>query len=378
MGDRKSTIEKESIEYTDLIIQEIKLSLHFNAIPLQTIYFGGGTPSLMPPRSIQKIIETLRDRVGISNDAEVTLEMDPGTFDLETLKNLSAAGINRVSLGVQSFHDGILEKCGRAHRLIDVENSIHYLRQSDINNFSMDLISSLPTLTMEIWEDTLHKAIACQPNHISVYDLQIEEHTAFHRWYSPGVFPMPTDHMSADMFRKASKLLSEYQYEHYEVSNYAKSGYRSRHNQKYWNCEPVYGFGMSASSFVDGRRYKRPDTIEAYKCYVESLEITRKDSESGGPMLERDVAAIGDPGGDLEEVLMLAMRTAAGANFGDIKRRFPQFNTNVVEEAILPFIETGLAEWITLPSGDRVFRLTDPEGFLFSNEVISSLFAAIS
>lgn len=290
VGDRPSTQIKVSHDYTDVLVREInavrKLSsssshddlLHASSSsssPLETIYFGGGTPSLLPPECITRIIDTLSSSFGgLAHDAEVTLEMDPGTFDLVTAQKIKQCGVNRISLGVQSFDDVILSGCGRAHSSRDVVNALQLLKSVGFDNISLDLISSLPHLTLDLWEKTLKRAISLDIcTHISVYDLQVEEKTAFGRWYTPGSFPLPSNEESAQMYKMAVQILTAAGFEHYEVSNYAKQGRRSRHNQQYWKCNPVWGFGLGAASFVGGVRYTRPSSMSEYVKFVEQLEL---------------------------------------------------------------------------------------------------------
>ena len=146
---------------------------------------------------------------------------------------------------MQSFNTDMLKNCGRVHTMKDVSQSLDDLYKSNWENFSIDLISSLPHMTMDIWTDTLKQAIACNSQHISIYDLQVEENTAFGRWYTPGSFPLPNEEISSNMYKAAVEMMNQGGFEHYEVSNYARtSQYRSKHNQKYWKLQPVIGFGM--------------------------------------------------------------------------------------------------------------------------------------
>lgn len=167
--------------YVHLLIREIEATqTHFDQhLPLKTVFFGGGTPSLVPPRLVAKVLDTLRSKFGVCLDAEISMEMDPGTFDANKLNELMGLGVNRVSLGVQAFQDELLKACGRAHGVDEVHEAIEIVGSCGVGNWSMDLISSLPHQTQEMWEESLRLTIQAQPNHVSVYDLQVEKDTKF-------------------------------------------------------------------------------------------------------------------------------------------------------------------------------------------------------
>mmetsp|Transcript_23492 Transcript_23492/g.32150 ORF Transcript_23492/g.32150 Transcript_23492/m.32150 type:complete len:323 (+) Transcript_23492:172-1140(+) len=320
--------------------------------------------------------------------------MDPGTFDTLRLMKLRDMGINRISMGVQSFNDTILKSCGRAHSANDVFAALQCLNEAHIDSYSIDLISSLPGMDLELWSNTLHMAGSLGPPHLSVYDLQIEEKTAFGRWYSPGVFPLPSEESSAQMYRMAVEILTQcYGYEHYEVSNYAKPGKRSRHNQKYWKNVPFWGIGMGAASFIDGVRFTRPSTYSEYSEWVKNLsdaqnitdDVSNEDIK-GDEELDRD---------SLLDVVMLSLRTADGLNLTalpvDIRTKvihsllpFASPRPQTVSSSEGPLVQFFSEEMkltaplleVQLKDAIRV-RLTDPDGFLLSNDIISSVFAAL-
>lgn len=234
VGDKVNGSIYES--YIDMLTQDIRQTTQTCTYsqPLESIYFGGGTPSLLPPDQLERVLHTMRSCIGIHADCEITIEIDPGTFDKDRLDAWCRIGFNRFSLGVQSFDAAVLLKCGRAHTVADIATSLSLLTDADSHiNFSVDLISSLPYLTLDTWRHSLESAASSGASHVSVYDLQIEEKTAFWRWYkdSPGVFPLPSEDVSVDMYKLASRVLTSAGFEHYEVSNYAKPSKRSRHNQ---------------------------------------------------------------------------------------------------------------------------------------------------
>ena len=354
--------------------------------------------------------------MGFAPNAEITLEMDPGTFDMKKLTQLSEAGITRLSLGVQSFDSKILANAGRAHTVDDVTRALELVLSSDFrDNFSIDLISSLPGLSIELWQETLEKASASGCSHVSVYDLQVEDKTAFGRWYSPGVFPLPSDEISANMFCRATEVLKASGFEHYEVSNYARQGRRSQHNQRYWKCKPTWGFGMGAASFIANNRYTRPDRMREYTKWVAELEVNGfiestmnidDDDEDASLNLndnnpEDEIIdlilsdGIVNPTGatDILEVVMLALRTSDGLNLTELGETYGEISVEKILQAVLPFQERGLVEIkdivdVTSNNAEiglklskmpgRIVCLTDPEGFLLSNDIISSVFVELT
>ena len=234
---------------------------------------------------IEKLFKKLDDVYGIAPDAEVTLEMDPGTFDLARLERLRAAGITRVSVGVQSFSDPLLRACGRAHDLAAVHRALHDLRASSMDSFSLDLIGALPQLDMAEWRNSLRQAADSGCSHVSVYDLQIEPGTAFAKWYRPGEAPLPSEKVAADMYAAAAEELGKAGFEHYEVSNYARPGKRSRHNQRYWRCLPVLAFGMSAANYLPPRMHA---DCEASGIHANKEVEQRSPRKLGNAMLDQE------------------------------------------------------------------------------------------
>ncbi len=426
IGERESTRDKLTEDYINVLLNEIKAESRLSKTSqdyilsqnteLNSIYLGGGTPSLLSSSSINKILTTLNDEFGISNDAEITMEMDPGTFNKEKLLSYKNTGINRISLGIQSFDETMLQAAGRAHTAYESVNAL--IAAKDIfDNVSVDLISGLPNLTMDIWYDTLLKASQGGASHISVYDLQIEENTAFGRWYTPGVFPLPTEESSAQMYRLADQVLKEEGFEHYEVSNYARinritttdndnntdnydsncNSFRSQHNQKYWGCEEVWGFGMAAASLTRGKRVTRPKTISAYVDYVDKLQIHchSNDSSTGsGSGSNMDAVLDISEGVDVYECVMLSLRTADGLDLPNLEHIYGRNIRTAVEDALHPYTQNsndynGEQPLVVLDREDSNngddndgawvrARLASPEGFIISNDVISSVFAALN
>jgi oxygen-independent coproporphyrinogen-3 oxidase len=320
-------------------------------------------------------MDVLRRTYDVDAGAEVTLEMDSGTFNYDRLLLLRDSGINRISMGVQSFDNAMLKHCGRPHTAEDTLRALDDLHRASWDNFSIDLISSLPHLTPELWEQTLMQASKCGASHVSVYDLQVEPGTAFARWYSPGVAPLHSEVASAEMYRTAVRTLRGAGFEHYEVSNYALPGRRSRHNQKYWQCAPVMAFGMSAASYLHGERFVRPRKMPEYEQYVHDLALLEP----------RTAAAVRTVNAqpDMLDVVMLALRTADGLDLTRFGRQYGEENAARVLRALERYEAGGLVlrsvEEVSevAPTGVRRVRLSDPDGLMLSNDIISSVFASL-
>jgi len=350
-GETSGTIS----EYVDILCQEIANSP--NTGELQTIFFGGGTPSLLSVEQLKQILETLQ-RFGISDEVEISMEMDPGTFDFRHIQGYRAAGVNRVSFGVQAFQTELLEKCGRSHSVKDIFASVELIHQVEVPEFSIDLISGLPHQTLQMWQESLETAVTLSPTHISIYDLTIEPGTAFGRYYQPGDQPLPSDETTVQMYRMAQQILTEAGYEHYEISNYAKVGHQCRHNRVYWENRPYHGFGMGAASYVEGKRFNRPRKTQEYYQWVKN-----------GCVIDCEVTPLNEV---LLDTLMLGLRLADGVSW-EVLRKFGVNQVEKISQILQPYVEKG---WVEITKAK--LRLTDPEGFLFSNVVLAELFKELS
>ncbi|MEA5420414.1 radical SAM family heme chaperone HemW [Spirulina sp. CCNP1310] len=357
--------------YLGFLQQEIHLTAQRHPPhPLETVFFGGGTPSLVAPAQLGEILQQLDQTLGLAQGVEIAMEIDPGTFDLGRLRDYRAVGVNRFSLGVQAFQDELLASCGRSHNLADVETALGYFHQAQIENFSLDLISGLPDQTLGQWEESLRRAIAHQPHHLSCYDLVLEPVTPFGKRYEPGTAPLPEDMLTAQMYRTAQALLTAAGYDHYEISNYAQPGHQCRHNRTYWENRPYYAFGLGAASYTPEGRFTRPRTRADYFAWVEAGAM---------PVVEE----VGESD-RLLETLMLGLRLTEGIAW----ERFTPVEQAQIRATLAPYAAQG---WVNLggdgyasadgyanadgyASADRL-ALTDPEGLLFSNTILASLFA---
>jgi oxygen-independent coproporphyrinogen-3 oxidase len=380
VGDHARGNTSQTIaQYIEAICQEILITPSHKA-SLATIYFGGGTPSLLSIDQVDQILTTLNQKFGIGTGAEISLEIDPGTFDRSQLQGYRAAGVNRVSLGVQSFDATLLAACGRTHTLEDVYTAIELIHQVGLINFSLDLISGLPHQTLSQWESSLAAAIDLTPPHLSVYDLIVEPMTAFGRWYQPGAQPLPSEELAAQMYRSAQQTLTAAGYEHYEISNYARSGYQSRHNRVYWENRAYYGFGMGAASHVQGQRFTRARKRSEYFQWVQDLI-------AANGTIDYPVTPASEV---LLDTLMLGLRLAEGLSLKQLAEQFGESIAPQILICLQPYHCQGWVELLDenaqLLSPDDVknragvdrLRLSDPEGFLFSNVVLTTLFEKLS
>jgi oxygen-independent coproporphyrinogen-3 oxidase len=257
-------------EYVSALVREMELRAAKLAPPVTvpTLYLGGGTPSLMAPELVGRVIDAVAKLFGLETDAEITLEANPGTLSLDRLAGYRAAGVNRLSLGVQSFNDAQLMRLGRIHSAREAKEAYNSARAAGFANIGMDLIHSLPGETPALWTTDLSMAVALGPEHISAYDLTVEEGTPFHLLRSSGRLHFPGEDEAADMFQETALRLGTAGYEQYEISNFARAGFRSRHNQVYWRRGAYLGFGAGAHSFSPspgfGVRWRNAENPERY------------------------------------------------------------------------------------------------------------------
>ncbi|AFY75417.1 putative oxygen-independent coproporphyrinogen III oxidase [Synechococcus sp. PCC 7502] len=357
--------------YVEVLCQEIKLvamevihqldqirDKQSNQLPeLKTIFWGGGTPSLLKPRQIGEILNRISQYWAIAPDAEISLEVNPGTVTAQSLKELRSLGINRISLGAQAFQDQLLDLCGRGHGVTEIYEAVTGIKKAGLDNFSLDLISGLPTQTIEQWQESLEQAIALEPKHISVYDLTIEPSTAFGKRYEAGAKPLPTEESTVAMYLMARDRLQTAGYNHYEISNYAVANYQSRHNLTYWHNQPFYGVGMGATSYINQYRFDRPRKMREYTAMVEAW------TEGKAPTVPK----ISDRE-ELFDTLMQGLRLEQGLSLEYLINRFGAAPI----QQVLQQIEAYSPHWVNI-SGEYL-SLTQPQGWLFSDEVIGKLF----
>lgn len=342
--------EGDMAEYVAALMGEIKMT-RLPDMEIRTVYFGGGTPSLLKPSQIGEILAAVRDEYDILDEAEITLEANPGTIDRDYLLDARLAGVNRLSLGVQSLDDGELAALDRLHNAAEARNAVRLARAAGFDNLSLDFIYGLPGRDIEKWRAMLGQVVALGVEHLSLYALTLEEDTAMGRAVARGEMPAPDPDAAAQEYEAACRALDGAGYRQYEISNWARPGFESRHNLAYWTGEPYLGLGCGAHSFIDGeRRANTPDLDE----YLKALGEGRLPEQTAERLDKR--AALG-------EAVMLGLRLNAGVAADDIRARFGVDLMGYFKAEIAELVEVGLLE-----ASDGRIRLT-ARGRLLGNEV---------
>lgn len=322
---------------------------------VDTIYFGGGTPSLLSPAQLSAILETIQSRFAVEVDAEVTMEMNPGTVTPEGLSEFRRLGINRASFGAQTFDDRELARLGRSHTTEDTRKTFQQLRDAGFDNVSFDLIAGLPGQSLAGWNYNLDRALALKPEHLSFYLLEVHEGTPLAEHIRKGIQPRPDDDLATEMYEVMLARADASGYEHYEISNLSRPGFESRHNIKYWIGAPYYGFGCSAHSY-DGKNRRWSNERDVAR-YVDLIELRRKAVVERVELTLDEVRA---------EAVFLGMRMMRGVSVERYQKLFGIDLRESHQTELARFREAGLIEF----DGD-LLRLTR-SGALLSNEVFAT------
>lgn len=349
-------------DYVQALRFEIRRASEANRTEIETVYFGGGTPTVFSKEQMSSILEAVYDSFIVSPNAEITTEANPGTVDKAKLTGLHSAGFNRISLGVQSLDDDVLHRLGRVHSSQDALQAYFDARTAGFNNIGLDLMFALPTQTLEDWKVTLQKTVNFLPEHISLYELSIEEGTRFAQLYGSKLcrtdgadrslsHELPDEETKLAMYKATINSLTSAGYEHYEVSNFARPGFRSRHNQVYWRNDPYFGFGAGAVSYIGGIRGTNVSDPREYVSTVLSGRSAVETSES----VSVEVS--------MGESVMLALRTSDGLSRKRFEKRYGVDVTGVFNKEIQALVE---AELVFLT--DTKLRLT-PKGFFLADEI---------
>ncbi len=351
--------------YLDLLYRDISLSP--KGIPLATVYIGGGTPSLLSSYQVASLLDHLRVHFGFQYGAEITLEIDPASFDKVSLEGFLEAGINRLSLGAQSFDNNVLKILGRRHSSRDLLEACNLIqdcfKSGQLASWSLDLIKNLPGQNLISWKRQLSKAISILPPHLSIYDLSIEKGTVFAWKMSRGELSLPNDEMSFEISRVTSQILKEEGFSRYEISNYALPGHASRHNRVYWSGASWWGFGQGATACPWGNRFSRPRTRKLYKQWLEMQEISSKNESLKSIQKSQHIP--------FEDLLIVGLRRREGVNLKELSKDLgwskDQLKANI--NALKNCWEYPLGMGWIKQRGWR-FYLTDPEGMEISNQIL--------
>ena len=301
----------ESVHYVEALLKELKFySTTLKSYNVPTVFMGGGTPTILPPSQLKKILDTVRQGFNLTSDCEITIEANPATIKLETLQEIHAAGYNRISIGVQSFDEKELQLLERVHNEEEIHSTVHRARSANFENLSMDLMFALPDQSTVKWQSHLKQATAKNPDHLSTYNLTIEPATAFFKLHEKGKLCLPHEDIQLEMYKTTIQVLEDAGYSQYEISNFSKPGMESQHNINYWNNGEYLGVGAGASSYLNGERSKN---INLPSIYIREIE-TNASAVDTRERLE-PLQAMG-------ETLMLGLRLLKGVSIDVFENRF--------------------------------------------------------
>lgn len=352
-----TTCRSEEEQYINAAIREMQARAgELKGAPLDTIYIGGGTPSVLKPASLQRLFAAIEETFDISECSEITIEVNPDDITDDYIKELGKSPVNRISMGVQSLDDGILKFLRRRHDAARAEKAYAMLRQAGYRNISIDLIYSIPGQSLETWSTTIDKALAMRPEHISAYDLSYEEGTPLTRLLEQGRVEACSEDDTLAMYTLLTRKLKAAGYTRYEISNFAREGYHSRHNSGYWRGEPYLGIGASAHSF-DGGNVRRAN-IADLQTYITEIE-------AGRCAYETETLT---PGQQYDETIYIRLRTADGIDTEEIRRRFGDGCYRHMMKNARPYIGQG----VLVHDGTRL-RLGD-SGIMLCDAVCRALF----
>ncbi len=309
-----------------------------------TVYFGGGTPSVLGADRLCDILDFIKSNFNIQNNAEITVEVNPDSAKTIDFKKMYACGFNRISMGMQTAVEDELRLLGRIHSIDDAKTSVERAKSAGFNNISLDLMMGIPNQTIESLEKSISFCADCKVTHISSYILKIEENTPFYKVQNK--LKLADDDMQAEMYLKAVEMLDSLGYKQYEISNFAKQGYESRHNTNYWRCGEYIGIGPSAHSFFEGKRFFYSRSMDDFNNNKLSFEGT---------------------GGDEEEFIMLSLRLKSGLNYSEFEEKFGYTLPSYIIKKAKEYEKYGYTN-VT----DKSISFT-PKGFLVSNSIISEL-----
>ena len=329
--------------YLEHLLQEFH---SYDIQKLRTLYIGGGTPTALSASQLEVLLEGLTKNLDLSMLEELTIEANPGDLDADKIAVLKNSAVNRVSLGVQTFDDKMLKKIGRSHTEKDIYENIDRLKLAGFDNISIDLIYALPGQTMDQVRDNVAKAIALDIPHMSLYSLILENHTVFMNRMRRGKLPLPKEELEAEMFEYIIAELEKAGFEHYEISNFSKTGFESRHNLMYWDNAEYYGIGAGASGYVDGVRYKNHGPIRHYLKAVE--EGSARINEEHLSQREQ-----------MEEEMFLGLRKKSGVSMARFEEKFERSFQEQYGDIVKDLIQQGLIQL----DGDSV-RMTKRGLFL--------------
>ena len=329
--------EEKTKEYVKCIQKEIEIEskkYSKDEYEITTIYLGGGTPSYISALYIENIINVIKLNYNVKDNAEITIEINPGTVNEEKILIYEKIGINRVSIGLQTTNDKLLKQIGRIHTYEEFLNCYKLVSKSKIDNINVDLMLALPNQTIEDLEESLQKVIKLKPNHISLYSLILEEGTKLEKMVSENIVKLPEEDMEREMYWKTKRILEKNGYNHYEISNFAKEGYKSKHNMNCWSQKEYLGFGVAAHSYVNRKRYCNINNIEEYVSNIKKGKIENN----------RTVCEIQNKIDEQKEFMMLGLRKIDGIDIQEFKNKFVENPIYVFHKELEKLVNEDLVE----------------------------------
>ncbi|GFN30309.1 radical SAM family heme chaperone HemW [Paenibacillus xylaniclasticus] len=347
--------------YLDALESEMRMTVA--ALPpesIDTVFVGGGTPTVLTPTQMERFLAAVHRHFPLAPNVEFSMEANPGTTDSEKLAAMLAGGVNRISFGVQSFDNGLLERIGRIHNSDDVYRSIENAKMAGFTNLSIDLMFGLPKQTVEHLSDSVDKALQLGLTHYSLYSLKVEENTLFHKLYERNELPLPTEEEELEMFMLVMNKLQAAGYKHYEISNFALPGMESRHNSTYWRNEPYYGLGAGAHGYARGERHLNIKGVQPY-------------IEAAGARLPRLETNRVEEAEAMEDFMMVGLRLLEGVRCEAFSRQFPG---HTIEAMFGAQLERLLSEGLLQGKPGEGYRLTD-KGIPLGNEVFGAFIGVL-
>ncbi len=331
---------------------------HYDSYQVSTVFIGGGTPSILESEQITELMKTLYQSFHIEENAEITMEINPGTVTFSKLRAIKEGGVNRLSIGLQSTQNDELKALGRIHTYEEFVESYTMIRQSGFSNVNIDLMSALPEQTSKSYEETLHRVMALEPEHISAYSLIVEEGTPFGDAGDALLDLLPDEEEERKMYERTKEILLEKGYERYEISNYAKPGFYSRHNDSYWTRKNYLGLGLGASSLIENHRFTNTSDMESYLKVSKMMPFEEWFYRNSEEILTLDA--------QMEEFMFLGLRRMQGIDAEVFYKQFHKDIASVYGAVLKEHLREGLIR--KTPKG---YALTD-QGIDLSNYVMSA------
>lgn len=347
-------------DYVNNLLRElVDNASEYSEYEIDTVFIGGGTPTVLASKQLGKILDAVLSKYNVSNDAEITIEANPGTVNALMFRELKSMDVNRLSFGVQAWQNSLLTTLGRIHDNETFVRNYNEARDAGFNNISCDLMFSLPGQTLSNWEETLEKIMRLKPEHISAYSLIIEEGTPFKEMLKKGIIQAPDEALDREMYYLSKEMLKDKGYHPYEISNFAKQGFESRHNIAYWRTKEYLGFGLGAHSYIRNQRFHNTYDMNLYIRAKGSTLLLREDFE----MLKTEEK--------MEEFMFMGLRMTEGISMDTFKERFGVEIMSIFEDSVKYLVD----EKLLFINGDKIAltdRGVDISNFVFEKFIINS------